>query len=169
MGDVSSGMASTVIQVYLKAILDSFLHAKAECRLAAVKVIGIILSQGLVHPAQIVPYLICMATDETTKISHAADRDLQVSFRFFQENNISSLIRVMAAAIFFLGYSCFKAKKLDPCTIKQRWYCHKITALLSICFLPSLVFRLWFSLLKGAQTESESVWILEFQFLRACI
>ena len=79
MGDVSSGMASTVIQVYLKAILDSFLHAKAECRLAAVKVIGIILSQGLVNPAQIVAYLICMATDETTKISHAADRDLKVS------------------------------------------------------------------------------------------
>ena len=79
MGDVSSGMASTVIQVYLKAILDSFLHAKAECRLAAVKVIGIILSQGLVNPAQIVAYLICMATDETTQISHAADRDLKVS------------------------------------------------------------------------------------------
>lgn len=120
MGDVSSGMASTVIQVYLKAILDSFLHAKAECRLAAVKVIGIILSQGLVHPAQIVPYLICMATDETTKISHAADRDLRVSFRFFQEYDISSLIGHIAACNIFLGYSCFKAKKLDPCTIKQR-------------------------------------------------
>ena len=120
MGDVSSGMASTVIQVYLKAILDSFLHAKAECRLAAVKVIGIILSQGLVHPAQIVPYLICMATDEATKISHAADRDLRVSFRFFQEYNISSLIGHTAACNIFLGYSCFKAKKLDPCTIKQR-------------------------------------------------
>ena len=82
MGDVSSGMASTVIQVYLKAILESFLHPKAECRLASMKVIGIVLSQGLVHPAQIVPYLICMATDSTTRISHAADRDLQVSCLF---------------------------------------------------------------------------------------
>ena len=82
MGDVSSGMASTVIQVYLKAILESFLHPKPECRLASLKVISIILSQGLVHPAQIVPYLICMATDSQTRISHAADRDLQVSLLF---------------------------------------------------------------------------------------
>ena len=82
MGDVSSGMASTVIQVYLKAILESFLHPKPECRLASLKVISIILSQGLVHPAQIVPYLICMATDSQTRISHAADRDLQVSLFF---------------------------------------------------------------------------------------
>lgn len=78
MGDVSSGMASAVIQVYLKSILEAFLHEKAECRIAALKVISIILSQGLVHPAQIVPYLICMATDSITRISHAADRDLQV-------------------------------------------------------------------------------------------
>ena len=83
MGDVSSGMASTVIQVYLKAILESFLHPKPECRLASLKVISIILSQGLVHPAQIVPYLICMATDSQTRISHAADRDLQVSLFLF--------------------------------------------------------------------------------------
>ncbi len=78
MGDVSSGMASTVIQVYLKAVLESFLHAKTECRMSASKVMAIVLAQGLVHPAQIVPYLICMATDGITSISHAADRDLQV-------------------------------------------------------------------------------------------
>ncbi len=78
MNDVSSGMASAIIQVYLKATLDSFLHKEVNCRLASLKVISIILSQGLVHPAQIVPYLICMATDCDTRVSHAADRDLQV-------------------------------------------------------------------------------------------
>ena len=78
MGDVSSGMASTVIQVYLKAVLESFLHRKPDCRISSLNVITIILSQGLVHPAQIVPYLICMATDSQTRISHAADRDLSV-------------------------------------------------------------------------------------------
>ena len=79
MGDVSSGMASTVIQVYLKAVMESYLHPKPECRIASLKVISIILSQGLVLPAQIVPYLICMATDSQTRISHAADRDLTVN------------------------------------------------------------------------------------------
>ena len=30
MGDVSSGMASTVIQVYLQAVLDSFIHPSIQ-------------------------------------------------------------------------------------------------------------------------------------------
>lgn len=34
-----------------------------QVRHAALKVIQLILGQGLVHPVQIVPYLICMSTD----------------------------------------------------------------------------------------------------------
>jgi cohesin loading factor subunit SCC2 len=79
MGDVSSGMASTVIQIYLKAILESFINPEVVARHAAIKVISLILSQGLVHPVQIVPYLICVATDDEPKLSHTADRELQVS------------------------------------------------------------------------------------------
>ncbi|XP_063234204.1 nipped-B-like protein isoform X2 [Bacillus rossius redtenbacheri] len=77
MGDVSSGMASTVIQLYLKEILESFLHPNVGVRHAALKVIQLILQQGLVHPVQIVPYLICMSTDMEKAISHSADRQLQ--------------------------------------------------------------------------------------------
>jgi len=77
MGDVSSGMASTVIQVYLKAVLDSFVHPSVHARHSTLKVIQLILAQGLVHPVQIVPYLICMATDMEQRISHTADRELQ--------------------------------------------------------------------------------------------
>ena len=80
MGDVSSGMASTVIQVYLKAILDSFIHPDVNVRHSTLKVIQLILAQGLVHPVQIVPYLICIATDIEQRISHTADRELQVNF-----------------------------------------------------------------------------------------
>lgn len=53
MGDVSSGMASTVIQLYLKGILNSFLHVNKEVRNAVLKVIQLILAQGLVHPVQV--------------------------------------------------------------------------------------------------------------------
>lgn len=52
MGDVSSGMASTVIQLYIKQILDAFLHQDVSVRRAALKVIQLILQQGLVHPVQ---------------------------------------------------------------------------------------------------------------------
>lgn len=53
MGDVSSGMASTIIQVYLKEILESFLNPNINVRHAALKVIQLILQQGLVHPVQV--------------------------------------------------------------------------------------------------------------------
>lgn len=77
MGDVSSGMASTVIQLYIKEILESFLHINITVRHAALKVIQLILAQGLVHPVQIVPYLICMSTDCEKAVSHSADKWLQ--------------------------------------------------------------------------------------------
>lgn len=77
MGDVSSGMASTVIQLYIKEILESFLHVNINVRHAALKVIQLILAQGLVHPVQIVPYLICMSTDCEKVVSHSADKQLQ--------------------------------------------------------------------------------------------
>ena len=32
MGDVSSGMASTVIQIYLSSVLDSFIHPSVKVR-----------------------------------------------------------------------------------------------------------------------------------------
>jgi len=53
MGDISSGMASTVIQLYIKDILDAFLHQDVTVRKAALKVIQLILQQGLVHPVQV--------------------------------------------------------------------------------------------------------------------
>ncbi|XP_044741697.1 nipped-B-like protein A [Chrysoperla carnea] len=77
MGDVSSGMASTVIQLYLKEILQSFIHPNIVVRHTAMRVIHLILQQGLVHPVQIVPYLISMSTDEEKIVSHCADKQLQ--------------------------------------------------------------------------------------------
>ncbi|XP_046458023.1 LOW QUALITY PROTEIN: nipped-B-like protein A [Daphnia pulex] len=76
MGDVTSGMASTVIQLYLKPILDCFFHGASSVRQSAFRVTQLILQQGLVHPVQIVPYLICISTD-AERVSHAADKQLQ--------------------------------------------------------------------------------------------
>ena len=45
MGDVTSGMASTVIQLYLKQVLASFLDASVAVRHAALKVSWLAASQ----------------------------------------------------------------------------------------------------------------------------
>lgn len=69
MNDVSSGMASRIIQLYLQEILDCFLNKDDSVRLWAVKVIQIVLRQGLVHPVRMVPYLICLSTDSKLEVS----------------------------------------------------------------------------------------------------
>lgn len=58
MGDVSSGMASTVIQLYLKEILGASLHPSTLVRSSAMKVVQLVLAQGLVHPVQVRLYLL---------------------------------------------------------------------------------------------------------------
>lgn len=69
MGDISSGMSSRVIQIYLKEILNCFLNHEQQVRSMAMAVVDIVLRQGLVHPVQIVPYLICLSTDPETEVS----------------------------------------------------------------------------------------------------
>ncbi|KAL1456875.1 hypothetical protein WDU94_001565, partial [Cyamophila willieti] len=77
MCDVSSGMASTIVQLYLKEIVESYLHPSLDVRHAVLKVIQLILAQGLLNPVQLVPYLICMSTDPEKPVSNSADKQLQ--------------------------------------------------------------------------------------------
>ncbi|XP_030756621.1 nipped-B protein [Sitophilus oryzae] len=76
MNDVSSGMASTVIQQYLQEVMKCYLHQSLQVRQPALKVIQLVCNQGLVHPAQFIPSLICMSTDPEKSISHSADKTL---------------------------------------------------------------------------------------------
>ena len=46
-------MASTIMQVYLKHVLEAFFTGKSQVRLEALNVIQLVLRQGLVHPVQV--------------------------------------------------------------------------------------------------------------------
>ena len=46
-------MASTIMQVYLKHVLEAFFTGKSQVRLEALSVIQLVLRQGLVHPVQV--------------------------------------------------------------------------------------------------------------------
>lgn len=72
MLDVQSGMASTIIQSYLKPILDSYLTANTALRINIFNCLSMILNQGLVYPIECVPYLIAMTTDNEKKIQSKA-------------------------------------------------------------------------------------------------
>lgn len=77
MGDIISGMSSRIIQLYLRDVLKSSMHVDSNVRLCSMKVVQSVLRQGLVHPLQIVPYLISLSTDSRQEISHRADNHLQ--------------------------------------------------------------------------------------------
>ncbi|KAM9307263.1 nipped-B-like protein B isoform 2-T2 [Pholidichthys leucotaenia] len=76
MGDVSSGMSSSIMQIYLKQVLDSFFNSQSTVRHFALNVITLTLSQGLIHPVQCVPYLIAMGTDPEPTMKNKADQQL---------------------------------------------------------------------------------------------
>ena len=46
-------MASTVIQIYLKHILESYFSPHQLLRMTTLQVISLVLRQGLVHPVQV--------------------------------------------------------------------------------------------------------------------
>ncbi|KAM4642931.1 nipped-B-like protein isoform 2-T2 [Amazona ochrocephala] len=76
MGDVSSGMSSSIMQLYLKQVLEAFFHAQSSVRHFALNVIALTLNQGLIHPVQCVPYLIAMGTDPEPSMRNKADQQL---------------------------------------------------------------------------------------------
>ncbi|XP_066509612.1 nipped-B-like protein A [Hoplias malabaricus] len=76
MGDISSGMSSSIMQLYLKQVLEAFFHTQSSVRHFSLNVITLTLSQGLIHPVQCVPYLIAMGTDPEPTMRNKADQQL---------------------------------------------------------------------------------------------
>uniref|UniRef100_A0A8C8DNG4 Nipped-B protein n=1 Tax=Oryzias sinensis TaxID=183150 RepID=A0A8C8DNG4_9TELE len=76
MGDISSGMSSSIMQLYLKQVLEAFFHTQSSVRHFALNVIALTLNQGLIHPVQCVPYLIAMGTDPEPTMRNKSDQQL---------------------------------------------------------------------------------------------
>ncbi|XP_048450258.1 nipped-B-like protein B [Rhincodon typus] len=76
MGDISSGMSSSIMQLYLKQVLEAFFHTHSPVRHFALNVIALTLNQGLVHPVQCVPYLIAIGTDPESAMRNKSDQQL---------------------------------------------------------------------------------------------
>ncbi len=53
LNHLGCSMASTVIQLYLKQVLEAFIHPHPPVRMNALAVVCLILKQGLVHPVQV--------------------------------------------------------------------------------------------------------------------
>lgn len=74
--DVSSGMSSSVMQLFLKQILEAFFHISPKIRRNALHTVTLTLQLGLVHPNQCVSYLIAATSDREPTIYKEADQQL---------------------------------------------------------------------------------------------
>ncbi|CDW55629.1 nipped B protein [Trichuris trichiura] len=70
-------LSSTVIQSYLRAVLDCFYSVSCEVRKTACEVIVRTLQQGLIHPGQCMPCVIAMTTDPVEEIRSSSSSILK--------------------------------------------------------------------------------------------
>ena len=95
MRDVQAGMASSIIQLYLKPILESYLTSNSNLRTIIFNCLSLVLTQGLVYPVDCVPYLIAMTTDTEKKIQTKALAHLTNLFKahpgFVQSKSIAGV------------------------------------------------------------------------------
>ncbi|CAL4060266.1 unnamed protein product, partial [Meganyctiphanes norvegica] len=73
----TSRLICNLIRKYIRQVMDCVVAGNMVVRHSALRVIQLVLAQGLVHPVQIVPYLVCMSTDTEEPIAHSADKQLQ--------------------------------------------------------------------------------------------
>lgn len=103
LGDVQSGMASAIVQLFIKDILSSLLSLSPHVRSQALKVVVKILKQGLIHPAQCIPFLIAMGTDQE-QINRAMSENYLKEF----ESNHPQLFHMKVKDGFKLSYKLQK-------------------------------------------------------------
>ncbi|XP_069819184.1 nipped-B-like protein isoform X2 [Dendropsophus ebraccatus] len=109
MGDISSGMSSSIMQLYLKQVLESFFHKQSSVRHFALNVIALTLNQGLIHPVQCVPYLIAMGTDPEPSMRNKADQQLVEI-----DKKYTGFIHMKAVAGIKMSYLVQQAITSDP-------------------------------------------------------
>ncbi|XP_041792743.1 nipped-B-like protein A isoform X2 [Chelmon rostratus] len=112
MGDISSGMSSSIMQLYLKQVLEAFFHTQSSVRHFALSVIALTLNQGLIHPVQCVPYLIAMGTDPEPSMRNKADQQLVEI-----DKKYTGFIHMKAVAGMKMSYNLQQAIDLSRGTI----------------------------------------------------
>ncbi|CAJ1068917.1 nipped-B-like protein A isoform X3 [Xyrichtys novacula] len=112
MGDISSGMSSSIMQLYLKQVLEAFFHTQSSVRHFALNVIALTLNQGLIHPVQCVPYLIAIGTDPEASMRNKADQQLVEI-----DKKYTGFIHMKAVAGMKMSYNLQQAIELSRKTI----------------------------------------------------
>ncbi|XP_042024100.1 sister chromatid cohesion protein SCC2-like isoform X1 [Salvia splendens] len=90
-GAGDTNICGGIVQLYWNSILARCLDANEHVRQAALKIVEIVLRQGLVHPITCVPYLIALETDPeeaNAKLSHHLLMNMNEKYPAFCESRL---------------------------------------------------------------------------------
>lgn len=96
-GEGDSNISGGIIQLHWQSILEKCLDKNDQVRQSSLKIVEIVLRQGLVHPVTCVPYLIASEVDEqemNSKISHSLLMQMNEKYPSFFESRIGDGIEL---------------------------------------------------------------------------
>ncbi|KAK6129314.1 hypothetical protein DH2020_037023 [Rehmannia glutinosa] len=90
-GAGDTNICGAIVQLYWRSILGRSLDVNEHVRQAALKIVEIVLRQGLVHPITCVPYLIALETDPeevNSKLAHHLLMNMNEKYPAFCESRL---------------------------------------------------------------------------------
>nr|GMC56915.1 sister chromatid cohesion protein SCC2 isoform X2 [Ipomoea batatas] len=96
-GAGDTNICGGIVQFYWEKILGRSLDANEQVRQSALKIVEIVLRQGLVHPITCVPYLIALETDPeelNSKLAHHLLMNMNEKYPAFFENRLGDGLRM---------------------------------------------------------------------------
>ncbi|KDP27227.1 hypothetical protein JCGZ_19926 [Jatropha curcas] len=90
-GAGDTNICGGIVQLYWDSILGRCLDFNAQVRQTALKIVEVVLRQGLVHPITCVPYLIALETDpqeSNSKLSHHLLMNMNEKYPAFFESRL---------------------------------------------------------------------------------
>lgn len=160
MGDISSGMSSSIMQLYLKQVLEAFFHTQSSVRHFALNVIALTLNQGLIHPVQVwQAFMMEGFVIQVFRGFHIC----YMNFQFFFSTYVTVIFYCSKRALQkanFCVLCCWANKRDSKCCIFWFWikmpsHCLKSTykctlehiSVTSFRYMPG-VFLIWFFILE---------------------
>ncbi|KAK1438915.1 hypothetical protein QVD17_04727 [Tagetes erecta] len=114
-GAGDTNICGGIIQLYWNSILGRCLDADEDVRQSALKIVEIVLRQGLVHPITCVPYLIALETDPqeaNSKLAHHLLMNMNEKYPAFFESRLGDGLQM--SFIFMQSMSQSFSENSDP-------------------------------------------------------
>ncbi|RDX75201.1 Sister chromatid cohesion protein SCC2, partial [Mucuna pruriens] len=113
-GAGDTNICGGIVQLYWDNILGRCLDFSKQVRQSALKIVEVVLRQGLVHPITCVPYLIALETDpleSNSKLAHHLLMNMNEKYPAFFESRLGDGLQM---SFMFMQSLCGSSENIDP-------------------------------------------------------